>query len=214
MRSLKDTIVSKPLLFLGICILAVFIVFTIYIKLDLFVNNDFDMLVKLQYKLPVVSYAFFSAIIVIGSFIPASLLLFILMRHQNFFTNAITIVAYISIHVVEVIGKFFLDHNGPPYRFFKQNASLSFPLEYSVGDSFPSGHALRVFFIATLCAITIHKSATLTPYIKRLLAIMCFVIAGSIAFGKVALGHHWVSDTIAGVLLGTSAGLIIGSTKK
>jgi len=64
--------------------------------------------------------------------------------------------------------------------------------------SFPSGHAARSFLIGTL-------SVALGP---PWLALILVVWAPLVALARVAMGVHYVSDVLAGALLGILVGLI------
>jgi undecaprenyl-diphosphatase len=62
--------------------------------------------------------------------------------------------------------------------------------------SFPSGHALNAFAVSTVLALAF-----------PMLAPLALLVAGAIAVSRVALGHHFVGDVIAGSLLGTALGM-------
>ena len=64
--------------------------------------------------------------------------------------------------------------------------------------SFPSGHAARAFLIATL-------AVGLTP---GWLAVLLWIWAPLVALARVAMGVHYVSDVVAGAVLGIVCGLI------
>ncbi len=64
--------------------------------------------------------------------------------------------------------------------------------------SFPSGHAARSFLIGTL-------SVALGPL---WLALILVIWAPLVALARVAMGVHYVSDVLAGALLGILVGLI------
>ncbi len=64
--------------------------------------------------------------------------------------------------------------------------------------SFPSGHAARAFLIATI-------AAGLGP---AWLAIALWIWAPLVSLARVAMGVHYVSDIVAGTLLGTLIALI------
>ncbi|HNO93257.1 MAG TPA: phosphatase PAP2 family protein, partial [Anaerolineales bacterium] len=64
--------------------------------------------------------------------------------------------------------------------------------------SFPSGHAARAFLIAVLA------SALAPPW----LAIALWVWAPLVALARVAMGVHYLSDIIAGAILGIIVALI------
>lgn len=65
--------------------------------------------------------------------------------------------------------------------------------------SFPSGHAARVMLIAVL-------ALGLGPW---WLAVILCVWAPLVAMARVAMGVHYLSDIIAGVVLGCLTGLIV-----
>jgi membrane-associated phospholipid phosphatase len=71
---------------------------------------------------------------------------------------------------------------------------------YRITDphSFPSGHAARVILIAIL-------AIGLGPF---WLALILCIWAPLVALARVAMGLHYISDIIAGIVLGAAAGLI------
>ncbi|PWB73732.1 MAG: hypothetical protein C3F07_09180 [Anaerolineales bacterium] len=64
--------------------------------------------------------------------------------------------------------------------------------------SFPSGHAARSFLIAVVA----------TALAPAWLAIVLWIWAPLVALARVAMGVHYVSDVVAGALLGILAALI------
>jgi undecaprenyl-diphosphatase len=71
------------------------------------------------------------------------------------------------------------------------------PLAWFPGDrfSFPSGHALNSFAIGTVVALAF-------PF----LALPVLAVAASVAASRVVLGLHWLSDVIAGAIVGALIG--------
>jgi membrane-associated phospholipid phosphatase len=65
--------------------------------------------------------------------------------------------------------------------------------------SFPSGHAARAFLIAVL----------VTALGPAWLAILLWIWAPLVSLSRVAMGVHYVSDIIGGLMLGLLAGLLI-----
>ena len=63
--------------------------------------------------------------------------------------------------------------------------------------SFPSGHAANAFTIGTLIAL-VHPAAT--P--------LCLGLAAGVAASRVVLGMHFVSDVLAGSLLGAAVAAV------
>jgi len=70
-------------------------------------------------------------------------------------------------------------------------------LEYSSGRSFPSGHAFFYFALAT----------GILKYNKKIGKIF-LILATFISFGRVFSGIHYLSDIIAGALMGILSALI------
>jgi undecaprenyl-diphosphatase len=64
--------------------------------------------------------------------------------------------------------------------------------------SFPSGHTLTAFAIATSVSVVYPQ-----------LAIVLFSCAALIAISRVVLGMHFVSDVVAGALMGTALGFLM-----
>jgi undecaprenyl-diphosphatase len=73
------------------------------------------------------------------------------------------------------------------------------PLAWFPSDrfSFPSGHALNSFAIGSVVALAIPTAA-----------LPVFAVAASVAASRVVLGLHWLSDVLAGTILG----LLIGTS--
>ncbi|MGW4473444.1 phosphatase PAP2 family protein [Nonomuraea sp. NPDC004354] len=86
------------------------------------------------------------------------------------------------------------------------------PVATAVGMSFPSGHALT----ATLGAGVI--VLLLTPRLRGrpVLLVLAWGIAAflvlSVSYTRVALGVHWVSDVVAGMLLGVAVLAVLTPT--
>lgn len=74
------------------------------------------------------------------------------------------------------------------------------PLGYFPSDhfSFPSGHSMNAFAVATLVALCFPWT---TP--------LGLLLASSVAASRVLLGLHFVSDVLAGALLGAGIGLTV-----
>ena len=70
---------------------------------------------------------------------------------------------------------------------------------YTDPHSFPSGHAARAFLIASI-------AAALAP---AWLAIALWIWAPLVALARVAMGVHYVSDVVAGTILGIFVGWIV-----
>ncbi|MFD3679668.1 phosphatase PAP2 family protein [Streptomyces sp. NPDC058613] len=74
------------------------------------------------------------------------------------------------------------------------------PVSHAPGFSFPSGHAMTA---TTTCAVLLLVLLPLVPRAWRPLPwALALVSVAGVAYTRVALGVHWVSDVVGGVLLG------------
>jgi membrane-associated phospholipid phosphatase len=89
-----------------------------------------------------------------------------------------------------------------------QNYSTDFKFgffERGIFDGWPSGHATAAFALAFLL-IKLFPENKLIKYVSLSYAVF-------IAFG-VSISIHWLSDAIAGALIGITIGLAIGGSFK
>lgn len=70
------------------------------------------------------------------------------------------------------------------------------------GKSFPSGHTSQAFFMFTLMARHFHAGP--------LLGTLLFLIASTVAFTRIYVGAHYPRDVIAGAILGSVWGIMVG----
>ena len=74
------------------------------------------------------------------------------------------------------------------------------PLGWFPSDrfSFPSGHALNAFAIGSVLALAFPAAA-----------VLILLVAASVAASRVVLGLHWLSDVVAGVVVGLVIGTLV-----
>lgn len=73
------------------------------------------------------------------------------------------------------------------------------------GFAFPSGHATNAFAFATFAAVLLSRALPRGYARLAVVALPC-IVAAFIAFGRVYLGVHYVSDVVAGAALGIAFG--------
>lgn len=118
-------------------------------------------------------------------------------------------VALVLLVGIEVAGKSVVHHPAPPFSMIKNPASV-FPADYvNEQYSYPSGHAARAVFISIIgygvfVLLKTHRSRTTN--ICMIGSTACYVVA--VLASRVYLGHHWLSDVIGGVLVGSSMGTL------
>lgn len=185
--------------------LSAFVAFTYLVKEDVFNKVDFDITVKIQDNLPEKYDSFLSSFSLVGSFeILAGIILFILLLRRKIISFFVFI-PFVGAHVIELIGKTFVHHPGPPFMFFRYNLDFLFPSSYvQTGSSYPSGHSMRTVFISFIFFYLILKSKLKIP-IKLFFLSLLIVFNGIMLVSRVSLGEHWTSDVVGGGLLGISA---------
>lgn len=80
--------------------------------------------------------------------------------------------------------------------------SLPDPVALAPGEAFPSGHALHVTLGAGVLVLLILPR--LSAWGRLLTWVIAWFLVVSVAYTRVALGVHWVSDVVAGVMLGVA----------
>lgn len=110
---------------------------------------------------------------------------------RSFFVAFAALAAAAAAPVIKAI----LPRTRPPGVFMGQTTLLVHPL---FGGSFPSGHAMAAFGVATLLAL---RHPWCAPWTLGL--------AAAIAYSRIAVGVHFPLDVIAGSLLGCLAGWLV-----
>ncbi len=190
----------------GIILLALFYAFSfLLVKGGGLSRFDFDMTVKIQAKVPLRLDPYLSILSLLGSFevMLGILVLFFIVKRK--IQGALVVGIFSLMHVVELVGKAFLDHPPTPFMFHRYALNFLFPTGYvQPGGSYPSGHAMRSAFLAVLFIFFINKRTNLSPIIKQFssIAILLFYLVMSIS--RISLGEHWTSDVIGGSILGSA----------
>lgn len=195
------------LLFLSFLFFGLFFGFTLFVKNKLLGGLDFDTTVRLQNHIPLKYDEFFSSLSLIGSVEILSVLLLIIVIFQKKIKAFFIFIPFAGAHIVEIIGKGFFHHPGPPFMFFRYNLGFLFPSSYiNTGSSYPSGHSLRIIFVSVIIAYLVKKSKL--QLINKLIFYSSIILfTGFMLVSRISLGEHWTTDVIAGALLGMSSGL-------
>ncbi|GAA4557903.1 phosphatase PAP2 family protein [Planotetraspora kaengkrachanensis] len=80
--------------------------------------------------------------------------------------------------------------------------SLPDPVALAPGESFPSGHAVNVTLGAGVIVLLVLPM--LPPWGRRVAWALASFVVLSVGYTRIALGVHWVSDVVAGTVLGAA----------
>lgn len=106
--------------------------------------------------------------------------------------------AFLAPNVLEVLMKATVNQPAVPPELHR---SVFYPLaSVQLSGTFPSGHSMRGAFLCTFLAALLGPRGNW----RRGAALSLALLAGLIAFTRVYLGDHWLSDVIGGLLLGVS----------
>lgn len=199
-----------PYFFMGAILIGIFYAFSFLVSRDVFTRFDFDMTVRIQNQIPVRLDPFLSWFSLLGSFeVTLGILIFLAIFRfiKKSFLSILLIPAFGVMHVVEIIGKAFLDHPGTPFMFHRYALDFFFPSGYiQPGGSYPSGHAMRTAYLAILFIYVIHASK-ISRNLKLLSYSAILAIYLIMTVSRVSLGEHWTTDVIGGSFLGAAFAL-------
>lgn len=201
---------NKKLLFLlGFFVFLVFIFLSYLVHKDLFTQIDFDTTVKLQDNISRRFDTSFSLFSLFGSFEILTFFLILVILINRKIKSIFVIFLYILTLFLELFGKLFVDHPGPPYLFFRYDIPFNFPSSYvSPGSSYPSGHSTRTAFVSAILLFLILRSKKLSKVQKITISGLVLLFDITMFASRIYLGEHWISDVIGGGLLGYSLGLL------
>lgn len=194
-------------LFFGILFLVAFAGFSKYVKQGRMRDVDFVTTVKLQDKIParfdeladdgaILADPIVSSIIVLGitgwAFVEAK-------GSKKILVSFIPL-AFLILTITETYGKTSLPHAGPPFFMVKHPTTIFPKFHVIEAYSYPSGHAARVAFLAIVLFFLMKK--------RVWIGLGLGIYVGLISLSRIYLGHHWLSDIIGGILLGSACGLL------
>ncbi len=131
--------------------------------------------------------------------VPLFLIFRLVLKNKNRAMKILFLIIAVSASgLVSTLFKWIAGRSRPIELFSHKAFGFNF---FEVGyelNSFPSGHAVTVFSLAAALTVLFPRFGWLT-----------FIPAAAIALSRVVLTSHYVSDVIAGALVGTLATLVV-----
>lgn len=194
---------------LAIVFLATFLIFSLLVLTGIFEKLDQSVTIAIQSRLIKDLDTPLSFLSLLGTAEVTSLFLLLVLFLLKLRRSVVVLFTFALGTGVELLGKIFLYHPGPPKAFFRYNLDVFFPSGYvQTGHSFPSGHSFRTAFLALVISYLIFQSKKLSPKSKQILSSLCFLFLFLMLISRVSLGEHWTTDVVGGLFLGLGLGYL------
>lgn len=194
---------------LAIISLSAFLIFSLLVVSGVLTQIDQSITVAIQGYLTKAFDTPLSFLSLLGTFEITTVFFVIVLYFLKLRRSLIALFMFALGMGIELLGKIFLYHPGPPKILFRYNLGIIFPSGYvQTGHSFPSGHSFRTAFLALVISYLIFQSKKLSLKSKRVLSSLCFLFLFLMLISRVSLGEHWTTDVVGGLFLGLGLGYL------
>lgn len=186
-----------------------FLLFSYIVHKNKLTQLDFNTTVHFQDIIPRKLDGIFSLFSIFGNFEVMIVVLILFLIFQKKILGVISLALFGAFHVIEIFGKYFVNHPPPPHFMLRTIHPIDMPQFYVSADfSYPSGHSGRTMFVLALMLVTVWNSKRLSMIWKCGITAVLVGYTAVMLVSRIYLGEHWTTDVIGGSLLGLSFGLL------